>query len=110
MVKNLSAIAGDTGLILGPGRFYVRRGSKLNAPTTKPRHLESVLCNKRSFLNEKPGHHKEEQPLLTTTRESLHAATKTQCNQKKPKTKTPKKYPPTRKSLAVQAFIAEGAG
>jgi hypothetical protein len=43
--------------------------------------LEPVLCNKRSH-HEKAMHHEEEEPLLTTTRESLHAAMKTQSSQK----------------------------
>ena len=49
----------------------------------KPAHLESVLHNKRSHLNEKPVHRNKEQPPLTATRESPHAATKTQCSQKR---------------------------
>ena len=37
----------------------------------KPAHL--VSCStKRSYHDEKPGHCKEEQPLLATTRESPH--------------------------------------
>ena len=48
----------------------------------KPTCLEPVLCNKRSHRNEKPTHRNEEQPLLAATRESLHAAKKTQCSQK----------------------------
>ena len=47
----------------------------------KPMCLEPVLLNKRSHLNEKPTHHNKEQPLLTTTIESLHATTKSQYNQ-----------------------------
>ena len=48
----------------------------------KPAHLEPVLRNRRSHCNEKPAHHNEEKPSLATTRESLRAATKTQCSQK----------------------------
>ena len=44
----------------------------------KPVSLESELRNKRSYCNEKPAHHNEEKPSLTTTRESPRAATKTQ--------------------------------
>jgi len=40
----------------------------------KPVHLEPVLCTKRSHHNEKSVHCSEEQPLLTTARESPHAA------------------------------------
>ena len=48
----------------------------------KPARLEPVLRNKRSHRNEKPTRRNEEKPPLTATRESLHAATKTQCSQK----------------------------
>ena len=44
--------------------------------------LELVLHNKRSHRNEKPAHRNEEQPPITATRESLHAATKTQTQPK----------------------------
>ena len=49
----------------------------------KPAHLEPVLRKKRNH-NEKPKHHNKEQALLTTTRESPHAATKTQRSPPKP--------------------------
>ena len=48
----------------------------------KPAHLEPVLRNKRRHHNEKIVHCNKEWPLLATTRESLPAATKTQCSQK----------------------------
>ena len=48
----------------------------------KPTRPEPVLHDKRSHRNEKPMHSNEEWPLLTTTRESPHAATKTQRSQK----------------------------
>ena len=48
----------------------------------KPTCLEPVLCNKRSHRNENPAHHQQRVAPLTTTRESLHAATKTQNSQK----------------------------
>ena len=48
----------------------------------KPAHLEPVLCNKRSHCNEKPMHRNEEQPPLTSIRESPGAAMKTQHSQK----------------------------
>ena len=51
----------------------------------KPLHLELVLCNKRSYSNEKPAHPNEEKPLLAATRENLHTATKTQQSQKERK-------------------------
>ena len=44
--------------------------------------LEPVLHNNRSHFNEKPAHHNQEQPSLTTTRESPRAGKKTQCCQK----------------------------
>ena len=48
----------------------------------KHMRLEPVLRNKRSHRNEKPAHRNKECPLLAATRESLHAATKTQRSQK----------------------------
>ena len=49
-----------------------------SAATTEPLCLERVLHNKmRSYRDEKPGHHDEEQPPLVATRESKHVATKT---------------------------------
>ena len=44
--------------------------------------LEPVRCNKRSHHSEGPMHCNEEWPPLATTREILHAATKTQHSQK----------------------------
>ena len=43
--------------------------------------LEPVLHNKRSHRNENPVRRNEEQPPLAATRESLHAARKTQHSQ-----------------------------
>ena len=51
----------------------------------KPACLEPLLDNVRSHCNEKPGHCNEEQPLLSTTRESPCTAMKTQWSQKKKK-------------------------
>ena len=44
----------------------------------KPMYLEPVLHSRRSHCSEKPTNGKEEWPLLTTTEENLHMATKTQ--------------------------------
>ena len=57
---------------------YWSRGPQL----LKPARLEPMLRNKRSHHNEKPVHRNKEESLLAATRESLHAATKTQCSQK----------------------------
>ena len=54
----------------------------LRATTTEVSLLEPVLCNKRSHHNEKPGHCNEQQPLLTSTGESLHAPKNTSHSQK----------------------------
>ena len=51
----------------------------------KPACLEPVLRNKRSHCNEKPTRHNEEQLPLAATRESPHAAMKTQRSQKRKK-------------------------
>ena len=90
------ANVGDTGSITGPGRFHMRRATtprhsqllnphfeaqKPQVTTTEPVHLESVLLHKRNHRNEKATHHDEEKPPLTTTRESLCVAVKTQGSQ-----------------------------
>ena len=109
VVKNPPANAGDTGSSPGLGRSHmpqIPHGATKPmchnywacalepmshnywahmSQLLKPAHLEPVLCNKRSHRNEKPVHRNEEWPLLTATRESLHAATKTQCSQKEKK-------------------------
>ena len=48
----------------------------------KPMRLEPVLCNKRSHCNEKSEHCNKEESQFAATKESLSAATETQCNQK----------------------------
>ena len=48
----------------------------------KPTRLGPMLHNTRSHHSEKPAYLKEEQPPLAATRESLHAATKTQRSHK----------------------------
>ena len=53
------------------------RGNSLCATTTESMHPRA-----HALQQEKPTHHNEEWPPLTTTRESPHAATKTQCSQK----------------------------
>ena len=53
------------------------------ATTTEPARLELVLRNKRGRDSERPAHRDEEWPPLAATRESLHAATKTQRSKNK---------------------------
>ena len=53
MVKNPSANAGDTGLILEAGRFHILRSNSV-PQLLKPARLEAVLYNKRSHHDEKP--------------------------------------------------------
>ena len=53
----------------------------------KPVHLELVLCNKRSHHMRSPRTTTKSSPLLSATRESPRAATKTQPSQKKKKKK-----------------------
>ena len=48
----------------------------------KPARLEPMLCSGKSHHSEGPAHYSKEWPLLATTREGLHAATKTQRSQK----------------------------
>ena len=55
MVKNPPANAGDTGSSPGPGRAHMPRSSWACAPQLlKPKHLETMLRNKRSHCNVKP--------------------------------------------------------
>ena len=59
-VKDLPANAGDTDLIIGPGRSHMPRDSEACAPQLlKLASLEPLLCNKRSH-NNKSVHCKEE--------------------------------------------------
>ena len=90
MIRNLPAHAGDKGLIPDPGQ-HMPQSSYTCATTAcaraqepqllSPHSLESVL-HKGSHCKAKPVHCNEEQSLLTASRESLHAAMKTQCSQK----------------------------
>ena len=103
MDKSLPANSGDMGSIPGPGRFHMLQSNKAHAlqilslrsmpcepqlpsPSAellKPYYCpKPVLCSKRSHRNAKPVHRNEEQPPLTTTRESPHAATMIQCHHK----------------------------
>ena len=70
MVKNLPVNAGDTGLIPGPGGFYVPQSNEACVPQLlKPASLESALHNRRSRHSEKPVNHSEEQlPPATATK------------------------------------------
>ena len=97
VAENPSANAGDTGSISGPGRSHMHRA-------TKPkRHsywslcaLESVLCNKGSHHDEKPGHHN-------------WRAGPAQCNQRKPthskgfERKTQHRTPPRQSTVESSA-------
>ena len=72
----------------------------------KPTCLEPVLLNERSHHNEKPAHCNEEYPPLAATRESPHAAMKTQRSQKinqlKQKTKTKTKTKPSSRFTKIR--------
>ena len=75
MVKNLPANAGDIGLIPGPGRSH--KQLICHTTTSGPHSLEPTLCNKRS-----PHTTTREWPRSLPTRESPHAAMKTQRRKK----------------------------
>ena len=63
--------AGDMGLIFpGPGRFHVQRSDYAHAPRARALWREATAVRRLCFST-------QEQPQLTETRESLHAATKT---------------------------------
>ena len=96
MDTDLSANAGDTGLISGLGRFCMPRATKacaqLLSPTVgpascyseattlycnfcvlqlqgqllKPVYLEPLLCNKRNHRSVRPVHRHEEKSLITS--------------------------------------------
>ena len=76
--KKTLADAEDTGLISGPGRFHMLPDNGASAPQPSLNTLETVPCNKRSHSHTTA----REQHPLSTTRESLCAATMTQCSQK----------------------------
>ena len=82
--KNTPANAGDMSSIPGPGRLHMPQSNYASVPQLpKPVHLEPVLCTKRRHHNEKSMHCSEEQPLLTTARESPHAARRPSKERKK---------------------------
>ena len=102
VVKNPPANAGDTGLSPDPGRSHMPQSNQARAPqllslrsrarepqllslhaTTTEAHVPTARAPQQEKPhNEKPTHHNEEQPPLAATRESPHAATKTQCSKK----------------------------
>ena len=54
---NPPAIAGDSGLIPGLGRFCMLGSNKSYVPQLQSPALEPMLCSKRSHRNEKLAHH-----------------------------------------------------
>ena len=75
VVKNLSAKAGDIGLISGPGRFPYATGQRSPcASTTEPVCLEPMLQNKRSQCSEKLVYCNKVEPPTHPTRENLRTA------------------------------------
>ena len=78
MLENPPANAGDTGSILGPGRFHMPQSSCALAP-----QLPS-LCSatKEATATRSPGTTTGEWPQVSTTREIPLAAMKTQNSQK----------------------------
>ena len=99
MDGNLLANAGDSGSILGPGRFHMsrsnctrriqllkpasRNGSACELQLLKSVLPEPVLCSKRSHRSEKPAHPRGEQVPLSEPGESPPAAAKTRSGQNK---------------------------
>ena len=74
------ASAKDVGSIPDLGCSTGRRAARPVPPNCWA--LEPMHANKRSHRNEKPAHCSEDWPLLTTARESLRKAAKSQCSQK----------------------------
>ena len=108
VAKNLPANAGDTASSPGTGRSHTLRSNYAHAPqlmslrsrARKPQLLslhatttEACMPRARALQQEKPPQWEACTPpwrvapalLITSTRESLHAATKNQCSQKKKK-------------------------
>ena len=54
MVKNLPANAGDTGSVLGPGRFHRPRGHQAHEPQLLSPHPRGRALQQRSHCSEKP--------------------------------------------------------
>ena len=91
VAKNSPLNAGDNGSIPSLGRSHMPWSlcSKafepqllsLRATTTEAGELRACAPQQRSY-NKKSMQPNEEQPLLTTARESPHTVTKTQNNQK----------------------------
>ena len=92
--KNPPAKARDKGLIPGPGRSHMPWRHQVRVPyllslipgasvrqLLRATCLQPGLCNNRGHGNEKPAQGDKEQPLLTSTIDSLGTATKTPYNQ-----------------------------
>ena len=84
MVKNLPANARDMDLMLEGKIPSAIRATELQSTTTEALALAPMLLQTSPcyYHKEKFAHHWEEEPHLATSKESLCAATKTQCCQK----------------------------
>ena len=80
VVKNLPANAGDTVQSLVWKISHAAEQLSPCAATTEP--MAWNPHSTRGHHNKKTTHHNEQSPLLTATRESPHAAMKTQNSQK----------------------------
>ena len=80
MVQNLSANAGDIGLIPGLGRLHIPWGNW--ATTTEPAFYSPCSATEEATAKRDLHIAAREQPQLTAIRETLHAATKTPHCQK----------------------------
>ena len=92
VVENPPANAGDTGGFNPWSGKIPHATEQLNSRTSAPEPMshncgslcapEPVSHKKRRHCSEKTVNHNKEQPPLTTTRVSSHAATKTQSSHK----------------------------
>ena len=81
--KNLPANARDTGSIPGPERFHMLWGKKtLALLLLKPACPSLCSTMRETTTTRSPNNAIGGSPPLSTTREGLCTATKTQCNQK----------------------------
>ena len=65
-IRSPPANAEHVGLVPGPGRFHMPRGTKPRSYTSEPTCPQPMLHNERSHRNEKSTHCTREKPPLTT--------------------------------------------
>ena len=82
VVESLPADAGDMGSSSGLGRSHMPRSNWAHEPQLLSLCVWSLCSTGRGRDSERPAHHDEEWPPLTTTGESPRTEMKTQHSQK----------------------------